>query len=225
MENGKSKSGRGAAVLLIVCLLLIGGAVAAEYFGLIHVRDTLRPYYEMLVSDPERAKVYLEEKIMPIMTVVGTIVTMVMALLSPVIKRMNRSATMFDSGTRAAVVSMETAEASREENRVFQEQQREEVRAALEEMKIFLKESIDEQSRIIREYDERAERTEEKVDRLTRMEITAIKGSSELTRKNVAAKAVLIGREEVPSERRAKEARRADAANAEKGGVEHGRQV
>lgn len=234
MSKAKKSSGKGAAVFLILWILLAvaGGVVAAEYFELIHIRDTLRPYYEMFVSDPEGFKAYVETAILPKLTEAATIVGAVLITLSPVIAKVKQAATMFDGGTRAAVVSMETAEASRAENLAFQAEVRDEIRAALERMESRMDESLAEQARIINAYDERAERTEEKVDRLTEMEITAIGGSSELVRKNVAAKAILVGRTDVPTERRAKEARRASAAsaktgtgNARKGGAADGKSV
>ena len=232
MSKAKKSSGKGAAVFLVLWILLAvaGGVVAAEYFGLIHIRDTLRPYYEMFVSDPEGFKAYVETAILPKLTEAATIVGAVLITLSPVIAKVKQAATMFDGGTRAAVVSMETAEASRAENLAFQAEVRDEIRAALERMESRMDESLAEQARIINAYDERAERTEEKVDRLTEMEITAIGGSPDLVRKNVAAKAILVGRADVPTERRAKEKRRAEAvatsaADAEKGGAGHGKSI
>ena len=220
MSKTKKNGGRGAGFLVAwILLCVVGGVVAAEYFELIHIRDTVRPYYEMFVSDPEGFKAYVETAILPKLTEAATIVGAVLLTVWPVIAKVRTAATMFDSGTRAAVVSMETAEASRAENLAFQAAVRDEISAALAEMKEQMNAALDEQARVIREYDERAARTEEKVDRLTDMEITAIGGSSELVRKNVAAKAILVGRTEVPTERRAKEARRAASAASVKAGA------
>ena len=225
MSNTK-KNGRGAGFLIAWILLCVaGGVVAAEYFGLIHIRDTLRPYYEMFVSDPEGFKAYVETAILPKLTEAATIVGTVLLTVWPVIAKVRTAATMFDSGTKAAVVSMETAEASRADNLAFQAAMRDEIRTALDEMKGEMRATLDEQTALIRAYDERAARTEEKVDRLTNMEITAIGGSSELVRKNVAARAILVGRTEVPTEKRAREAARAGSGSTQKGGVTNGKSV
>lgn len=231
MSKEKKRGGRAVGLLVAwILLAVVGGVVAAEYFGLIHIRDTVRPYYEMFVSDPEGFKAYVETAILPKLTEAATIVGMVLLTVWPVIAKVRTAATMFDNGTKAAVVSMETAEASRAENLAFQAEVRDEIREALERMESRMGESLAEQERIINGYEERAARTEEKVDRLTEMEITAIGGSSELVRKNVAAKAILVGRADVPTERRAKEKRRAEAmatsaADAKKGGTTNGKQV
>ena len=226
MSKEKKRGGRAVRLLVAWILLAVaGGVMVAEYFGLIHIRDTLRPYYEMFVSDPEGFKAYVETAILPKLTEAATIVGAVLLTVWPVIAKVRTAATMFDSGTKAAVVSMETAEASRADNLAFQAAMRDEIRTALDEMKGEVRATLDEQTALIRAYDERAARTEEKVDRLTNMEITAIGGSSELVRKNVAARAILVGRTEVPTEKRAKDAARAAAGNVQKGGTTNGKPI
>ena len=231
-KENKSGSKRGAVAFLVAWVLL-GVAVCvvvAECIGLTHIRDAVRPYYEMLVDDPEGFKAYLQDVILPKATEAATIVGMVILTLWPAVSKVKTAATMFDGGTKAAVATMQTAEANREENLAFQAAVRDEISAALAEMKEQMNAALDEQARVIHGYEERATRTEEKIDRLTEMEITAIGGSSELVRKNVAAKAILVGRADVPTERRAKAKQRAastpaSAADVQKGGAGDGKQV
>ena len=75
MSKEKKRGGRAVGLLVAWILLAVaGGVVAAEYFGLIHIRDTVRPYYEMFVSDPEGFKAYVETAILPKLTEAATIV-------------------------------------------------------------------------------------------------------------------------------------------------------
>lgn len=135
----------------------------------------------------ERFRVFVEEKLPPILIAAGFGIGTVLAALLPVIKKIKLASSKFDEGTRVSVKTADLAESSREEMRAFIEEMRVREDARIAAQKAMLEGFINEIRADTAAEHAKTRRIQGDVRKLVRIEMLAHGADEALVKKGVAS--------------------------------------